>query len=306
MSFFDRIKPQRSSVDFMAFSRPAMLLSLCLIIASIALLSTRGLNFGIDFQGGLLMEVDTIEPADLTRLRQALSQKLQKSVTLQTFGSENEVLIRVQADETDRDKAIEIIREVLPENAIERRKEYVGASVGRGLIQQAIWAVALSLAAMLIYIWLRFEWQFGIGAIAALFHDVIITLGFFSLTWLEFNLSTIAAILTIVGYSINDTVVVFDRVRESFRKFNTKTLAQLLNISLNETLSRTILTSCTTLVALLCLFLFGGEIIRGFSAALLLGVIIGTWSSLFIAVPTLLRLPVKLTDFNKHREEKVV
>ena len=290
----------------MTLSRMASIVSFVLIGISVALLLTRGLNFGIDFEGGLLMEINTGEAADLNALRQSLSQKLNKSITLQTFGADNEVLIRVQADESDRDQIVEIIRASLPEGAVERRKEFVGASVGKDLIQQAAWAVALSLAAMLIYIWLRFEWQFGIGAIAALFHDVIITLGFFSLTQLEFNLSTIAAILTIVGYSINDTVVVFDRVRESFRKYNTKTLTELLNISLNETLSRTILTSCTTLAALLCLFLFGGEIIRGFSAALLLGVVIGTWSSLFVAVPTLKRLSVQLTDFNKHRKDGTI
>ena len=217
-------------------------------------------------------------------------------IELQEFGNDTDVLIRVerqQGDEKAQLKAVETVKEAMGPGVNYRRVEFVGPKVGAELIQAGIMAVLFALGAMLIYIWFRFEWQFGVGAVTALGHDVLLTIGIFSILGLEFNLSTVAAILTIAGYSINDTVVVYDRVRENLRKFKTMNLGDLLNLSINETLSRTILTSVTTLLALLALFFFGGQVIKGFSFAMIWGVLVGTYSSIWIAVPLLVYMKLK-------------
>ena len=215
---------------------------------------------------------------------------------MQEFGQETDVLIRIERQpggETAQLRAVETVKAVLGQGVEYRRVEFVGPKVGGELIEAGVTAVLLALAAMLIYIWFRFEWQFGVGAVIALLHDVVLTIGVFSLLGLEFNLSTVAAILTIAGYSINDTVVVYDRVRENLRKYKTMMLPALLNLSINETLSRTVLTSVTTLLALLTLFFFGGQVIKGFSFAMIWGVVVGTYSSIWIAVPLLLYMRLK-------------
>lgn len=291
-----RIVPADTRINFMRLRRIAVAVSLFLGLASVALFFTKGLNYGIDFEGGILMEIRTPEPADLGELRADLSNLGLGEVQLQEFGAETDVLIRVQRQaggEREQQAAIERIQGVLGPSVDYRRIEFVGPKVGEELIEAGVTAVLLALAAMLIYIWFRFEWQFGIGAVIALFHDIVLTIGIFSLLGLEFNLSTVAAILTIAGYSINDTVVVYDRVRENLRKYKKMDTIALLNLSLNDTLSRTALTSLTTLLALGTLFFFGGEVIKGFSFAMIWGVVVGTYSSVFIAVPILLFMKLK-------------
>jgi len=266
--------------------------SAILIIASIFILSTRGLNWGIDFTGGILMEVRTDAPADLGKMRELFPAEEFGEVTLQHFGDEQEVMIRLEMDENaNQAEAIANIKNALSKSSykIEYRKtDYVGPTVGKELIQAGILSLGLAVFAILLYIWFRFEWQFGLGAVVALLHDGIITLGFFSLTGYEFGLSSVAAILTILGYSINDSVVIFDRVREIRRKFKKMPLPDILDRSINLNLARTLLTSGTTLMALLALVVLGGEVMRGFAAAILFGVAIGTYSSVYIAVPVLI------------------
>lgn len=265
--------------------------SALLIAASIALVFSKGLNFGIDFKGGILIEVRTSEAADIGEMRGKLSGLGLGDISLQEFGEATDVLIRVQRQEGDEDaqqQAVNAIKGALGEGVDYRRTEFVGPQVSQELLEDGILAVSLAMLAILVYIWFRFEWQFGVCAVLALVHDVISTIGIFALLGLEFNLSTVAAVLTIAGYSINDTVVVFDRVRENLRKFKTMPLPELLNLSINNTLSRTIMTSLTTLIALLALYFLGGEVIRDFSFAMIWGVVIGTYSSICVAVPLLM------------------
>lgn len=288
--------PTGTKIEFMRYRKFAVVLSIILGLASVGLFLTKGLNYGIDFQGGILVEIRTTDgPADMAKLRSSLSKLGLGEVQLQEFGADTDVLIRVQrqpgGEEAQR-TAVKKVQEALGQNIDYRRSEFVGPKVGGELIEAGITAVVLALAVMLLYIWFRFEWQFGVGAVVALFHDVVLTIGVFSLLGLEFNLSTVAAILTIAGYSINDTVVVYDRVRENLRKYKKMDMIPLLNLSLNDTLSRTLLTSVTTLLALVILFLFGGEVIKGFSFAMIWGVIVGTYSSIFIAVSMLLFMKV--------------
>ncbi len=285
-----------TKIDFIGRRRLFLILSAALIVVAIGSYVARGLNFGIDFQGGIMLEVRTSGPADLAAMRGTLGGLGLGEVTLQEFGAPNDVLIRVQkqaGDEKAQARAIEAVKAALGPGVEYRRTEFVGPKVGGELRRDGAIAVFLAIAAMLIYIWFRFEWQFSVAAVAALSHDVILTIGLFSVLQMEFNLSTLAAILTIAGYSINDTVVVFDRVRENLRKYKKLPLPDLFNQAINETLSRTVMTSVTTLLALFALFFFGGQVIRDFSFAMIWGVVIGTYSSICLAVPTLLNLNLR-------------
>ena len=271
------------------------ILSISLVVLSLLLLIFKGLNFGIDFKGGTLIELRSSDSkVNVSSLRDNLNQMNLGDVSVKNFGNENDFLIKFEIN--DDKNVIEKIKTNLDKsfgnNVNFRRVENVGPKVSAELLKSGIIAISLALSLMLIYIWIRFEWQFSLGAILALFHDVIVTLGLFSLLGLEINLSIIAAVLTIVGYSMNDTVVIFDRVRENLRKYSDIKIYELTNISINETLSRTLITSITTLLALISIFLFGGEILKGFSLAMIFGVIFGTYSSIYIANTVLVRLKV--------------
>ena len=271
------------------------ILSITLVSISLLLLIFKGLNFGIDFKGGTLIELrSSDDKINISSLRDNLNQMDLGDVSVKNFGNENDFLIKFENNE--KKNIIEEIKINLDKsfgnNFDFRRVEKVGPKVSAELLKSGIIAISVALALMLIYIWIRFEWQFSLGAILALFHDVIVTLGLFSLLGLEINLSIIAAVLTIVGYSMNDTVVIFDRVRENLKKYSDIKIYELTNISINETLSRTLITSITTLLALLSIFFFGGEILKGFSLAMVFGVIFGTYSSIYIANTVLVRLKV--------------
>ena len=271
------------------------ILSITLVSISLLLLIFKGLNFGIDFKGGTLIELrSSDDKINISSLRDNLNQMDLGDVSVKNFGNENDFLIKFENNE--KKNIIEEIKINLDKsfgnNFDFRRVEKVGPKVSAELLKFGIIAISVALALMLIYIWIRFEWQFSLGAILALFHDVIVTLGLFSLLGLEINLSIIAAVLTIVGYSMNDTVVIFDRVRENLKKYSDIKIYELTNISINETLSRTLITSITTLLALLSIFFFGGEILKGFSLAMVFGVIFGTYSSIYIANTVLVRLKV--------------
>ena len=295
-----------TSINFLSKTKLFVSLSLIFIIASIFLLFSRGLNFGIDFNGGTLIEVQKISGnADVSEMRVRLGQLDLGNIQLQEFGKKTDLLIRVEqlSDEEGSQQAIIAkISEVVGGDYEIRRIEVVGPKVSAELIKKGIIAVISAVISVLIYIWFRFEWQFGIGAIFALVHDIIITIGVFSLLQLEFNLSIIAALLTIVGYSLNDTVVIYDRIREELRKYKKMPIMELINQALNLTLSRTLMTSITTLLALFSLYLFGGEVIKGFTFAMIWGVLIGTYSSIFIASPILIGLNIK-RDWSKKNEE---
>ena len=271
------------------------ILSIFLVVVSLILLTFKGLNFGIDFKGGTLIELrSTDKEINISSLRDNLNQMDLGDVSVKNFGNDTDFLIKFENNKNKN--VIEEIKINLDNsfgNSFDfRRVENVGPKVSSELLRSGIIAISVALALMLIYIWIRFEWQFSLGAILALFHDVIVTLGLFSLLGLEINLSIIAAVLTIVGYSMNDTVVIFDRVRENLRKYSDIKIFELTNISINETLSRTLITSITTLLALLSIFFFGGEILKGFSLAMIFGVIFGTYSSIYIANTVLVRLRV--------------
>tara|TARA_B100000963_G_scaffold280935_1_gene249379 strand:+ start:444 stop:1331 length:888 start_codon:yes stop_codon:yes gene_type:complete len=271
------------------------IISISLIIISLLLLLFKGLNFGIDFKGGTLIELrSTDNKINVSSLRDNLNQMNLGDISVKNFGNENDFLIKFENN--DKKDIIEEIKINLDKsfgnNFNFRRVENVGPKVSAELLKSGIIAISVALMLMLIYIWIRFEWQFSLGAIVALFHDVIVTLGLFSLLGLEINLSIIAAVLTIVGYSMNDTVVIFDRVRENLKKYSDIKIYELTNISINETLSRTLITSITTLLALLSIFFFGGEILKGFSLAMIFGVVFGTYSSIYIANTVLVRLRV--------------
>ena len=271
------------------------ILSVSLVIASLLLLTFKGLNFGIDFKGGTLIELRSSDSKiNVSSLRDNLNQMNLGDVSVKNFGNETDFLIKFENNENKN--IIEEIKKNLDRsfgnNFNFRRVENVGPKVSAELLRSGVIAISVALFLMLVYIWIRFEWQFSLGAIVALFHDVIVTLGLFSLLGLEINLSIIAAVLTIVGYSMNDTVVIFDRVRENLRKYSDIKIFELTNISINETLSRTIITSATTLLALLAIYFFGGEILKGFSLAMILGVVFGTYSSIYIANTVLVRLRV--------------
>ncbi len=283
-------------VNFNKYYKKFNLLSLILVIISLFFLIFKGLNFGIDFKGGTLIELrSSSTQINVTNLRDSLSQMNLGDISVKRFGKDNDYLIKFE----NKDNQVDTINKIKIKldksfgNSFDfRRVENVGPKVSSELLKSGIIAISLSLAVMLIYIWIRFEWQFSLGAIIALFHDVIVTLGVFSLLSLEINLSIIAAVLTIIGYSMNDTVVIFDRVRENLKRYSDIKIYELTNISINETLSRTLITSITTLLALLSIFFFGGEILKGFSLAMILGVVFGTYSSIYIANTVLVRLNV--------------
>tara|TARA_B110001452_G_scaffold104441_1_gene86585 strand:- start:997 stop:1884 length:888 start_codon:yes stop_codon:yes gene_type:complete len=283
-------------INFNKFYKLFNLISLSLVTISILLLFFKGLNFGVDFKGGTLIELRANDKnINVTTLRESFNKMNLGDFNVKKFGNENDFLIKIEKKDSSAN-TIEIIKKQLTlligGSFNFRRVENVGPKVSAELLKSGVIAITLSLAAMLFYIWIRFEWQFSLGAILALFHDVIITLGLFSLFSLEINLSIVAAILTIVGYSMNDTVVIYDRVRENLRKFSDIKIFELTNISINETLSRTIITSVTTLLALVSIYLFGGEILKGFSLAMIMGVLFGTYSSIYIANPVLVKLRV--------------
>ena len=294
--------------NFSSKFRLANIFSLIIFVTSVIFILFKGLNYGIDFKGGTLIELRS-NNTDASAIRSLLNNMNLGDVNVKKFGQDGDYLIKVEQKEDDRNKIIPQIKKNLSNNLNSeinfRRVENVGPKVSKELLQSGITAISLSLAAMLFYIWIRFEWQFSIGSIIALFHDVVITLGIFSVLSLEINLSIIAAVLTIVGYSMNDTVVIYDRIRENWNKYNKLNINEITDLSINDTLARTIITSVTTLLALLSIFILGGEILRGFSFAMILGVIIGTYSSIFVASPILKFFKVTYKTLEKE-EEKIV
>ncbi len=296
-----------SNINFSSKFKHANIFSIVLFSISIILIIFKGLNYGIDFKGGTLIELRSIN-TEVSSIRDVIKNMDLGDVNVKKFGKEGDFLIKVE-QKGDNNKFIPEIKKNLSDNLNSevnfRRIENVGPKVSAELLQSGIIAISLSLAAMLFYIWVRFEWQFSIGSIVALFHDVVITLGIFSFLSLEINLSIIAAVLTIVGYSMNDTVVIYDRIRENLGKFHKLDISELANLSINETLARTIITSITTLLALVSIFTLGGEILRGFSFAMILGVLIGTYSSIFVASPILKFFKVSYKTIEKE-EEKIV
>ena len=294
--------------NFSSKFKVANIFSLILFTASILFILFKGLNYGIDFKGGTLIELRASNTS-ASEIRSALNNMDLGDVNVKKFGQEGDYLIKVEQKENEGNNIIPKIKDNLSDNLNTeinfRRVENVGPKVSSELLQSGIIAISLSLAAMLFYIWIRFEWQFSIGSIIALFHDVVITLGIFSVLSLEINLSIIAAVLTIVGYSMNDTVVIYDRIRENLNKYNRLNISEIADLSINDTLARTIITSVTTLLALLSIFILGGEILRGFSFAMILGVLIGTYSSIFVASPMLKFFKVTYKTLEKE-EEKIV
>jgi preprotein translocase subunit SecF len=287
---------QKMNLRFVKYFKLCLGLSIFAILGTVVLLFTVGLNFGIDFKGGTLMQIETPGPADVASLRTKLTGLGLGEIQLQSFGQPNEVLIRFpeQAGGPEAQKvAADKVLADLPTGSKELRREQVGSTVSQELITSAIWALVLTNLVIFAYVWFRFEWQFALGAIMSLVHDVMFTIGIFSLFQLDFDLTIVAALLTILGYSINDTVVIYDRIRENLRKYKRMPLGDLLDLSVNETMSRTIMTVGTVLMALIALYIFGGEVIRGFTFAMLFGVLVGTYSSVFIAAPFLILIGVK-------------
>jgi preprotein translocase SecF subunit len=298
-----RLVPDDTRISFMRYQYVGYALSAALILLTVILLPLKGLSFGIDFQGGILIEVGMPgEAADLAAMRATLGEIGLGEVALQEFGAPTDILIRVQRQKGGEEAqlaAVDKVRAALTEEFGEgisyRRVEFVGPKVSSELLWASTQAVIYSILAILVYIWFRFEWQYGIGGILALIHDTVATLGLFVLFGLEFNLSSVAALLTIVGYSLNDNVVIYDRVRENLRKYKTMPLPELLDLSINQTLARTVTTSLTTLLALLALVIFGGPVIRDFTIAMIWGVVIGTFSTIYVATPVLVHFNLRRT-----------
>ena len=297
------------NINFVSKFRKANLASVIIFILSIFFISFKGLNYGIDFKGGTLIELRVENSIDASSIRESLNSMDLGDINVKKFGKEGDYLIKVEQKEKNNSNLIPEIKSKLTDylntDVDFRRVENVGPKVSSELLESSIIAISLALSAMLFYIWVRFEWQFSVGSIIALLHDVIITLGIFSVLSLEINLSIIAAVLTIVGYSMNDTVVIYDRIRENLSKYTKISISDISNLSINETLARTIITSVTTLLALISIYILGGEILRGFSFAMILGVIIGTYSSIFVAAPILKFFKVSYKTLEKE-EEKIV
>ena len=295
------------TIHFNKLYKQLNITSIVLILVSLFLLMFKGLNFGVDFKGGTLIEIRTDQSSSkISMIRDSFNQMNLGDVSVKSFGNDTYYIVKFEKQNSNDPEFIVNIKKKLSSsigNVDFRRVENVGPKVSAELLRSGIIAIGLSLAAMLLYIWIRFEWQFSLGAILALFHDVILTLGIFSLFSLEINLSIVAAVLTIVGYSMNDTVVIFDRVRENLKKYSDVKIFELTNISINETLSRTIITSVTTLLALSSIYLFGGEILKGFSLAMILGVFFGTYSSIYIANPILVFLKVSQRTILKEEKD---
>ncbi len=298
-----------SNINFVSKFRKANTVSIIVFILSIILIFFKGLNYGIDFKGGTLIELRAENNINVSAIRDTLNAMNLGDINVKNFGNKSDFLIKVEQKNSNDNNLIPEIKKKLTENLNSkidfRRVENVGPKVSAELLESSVIAISLALAAMLFYIWVRFEWQFSIGSIIALFHDVVITLGIFSFLSLEINLSIIAAVLTIVGYSMNDTVVIYDRIRENLLKYNKVSISDIANLSINETLARTIITSITTLLALFSIYILGGEILRGFSFAMILGVMIGTYSSIFVASPILKFFKVSYKTLEK-KDEKIV
>jgi preprotein translocase subunit SecF len=288
-----RLIPDDTKIGFMRFSRYGYIVSGLLCLASVLLFIFVGLNVGVDFKGGTVVSIRTEQAANIDDLRSKIAELNLGSVELQEYGSPQDILIRIEAqgggDEAEQ-AVVAKLKNVLGPGVEYRSVEVVGPKVSGELTQQGILAVVLSIFCVLFYIWFRFEWQFAVGGVISLLHDVVLTIGLFCLIGLEFNLSIVAAILTIVGYSLNDTVVVFDRIREFLRKYKSMPLADLIDFSINSVLPRTLMTSVTTLIALFALYIFGGEVISGFTFAIIWGILVGTYSSFFVAAPVLIIL----------------
>ncbi len=305
-----RFIPDDTTIPFMRFARFGFYISMVLCVVSIGLFFVRGLNYGIDFKGGTLIEIKTQAPANLSDLRKRIGSLGLGDTELQSFGQPNDVLIRIEAQnggDAAQQAAVDKVKAALPKGIDYRRIEVVGPKVSGELARDGTIAVVVAIIGVLIYVWFRFEWQFAFGAVASLIHDVTLTIGLFSILRISFDLSIIAAILTIVGYSLNDTVVVFDRFRENLRRYKQKPLDEIIDLSLNQTLPRTIMTSLSTMVALLALYIFGGEVIAGFTFAMIWGVVVGTYSSIFIAAPVLIFLGARIgttTDDGKAEAAK--
>lgn len=284
--------PPNTRIDFMRWHRLTFALAVIMTLGSVGLLFAKGLNFGIDFAGGILMEVRAPQLPDLAEMRHRLSGLGVGEVSLQSFGDQNTMLIRVpqQEGEEAQQAAISKIRAELGEGWDYRRTETVGPKVGSELVMNAVIAASLAMGGIFVYVWIRYAWQFGVNALLAMIHDVLTTLGLFSLLGLQFDLATVAAVLTVAGYSVNDKVVVFDRIRFEMRRYKTMSMTDVINLSVNETLSRTTVTAGLTLISVIALFLFGGEVLRGFAIALIWGIIIGTYSTICIAASGLLNL----------------
>lgn len=310
-----RLIPEETHLNIMGKRFLAYAFSAFLVIGAIALTINNGLNFGIDFTGGTVIEIRTPDTPNIAELRTDLNNLDIGAISIQEFGQPTDLLIRLPQQEggPEAEKAaIEQVRGYLDtkfageeeESLVDyRRVEFVGPQVGEELKQQGLYAILFSLMGIMIYIWVRFEWQFGVAAIIALAHDAVATIGLFALTQMEFNLSTVAAILMIAGYSINDTVIVFDRIREKLKKYKKMPLIELFNIAINKTLGRTLMTSMTTLLALVALYVFGGEVIQGFVYALIFGILIGTYSSIFVAAPVLLLINIRRSTLEGLNED---
>lgn len=288
--------PHDTRIDFMRFHRPAFALSVIMVVGSILLIAFKGLNYGVDFAGGILLEVRTEGPADLGLMRDELSGIDVGEIALQEFGTPDTVLIRLQQQEggeAAQAAAVTKVREALGDDVRVVRQEIVGPKVGEEYIRDAILASVLAMLGIMAYVWFRYEWQFAVNCIIAIFHDCITMVGLFSLLGLQFDLTIVAAVLTIAGFSVNDTVVIYDRVREELRRYKKMPIAELINLSINRTLTRTIMTSGLAFMAVLAILLFGGEVLRGFSVAMTWGVIIGTYSTICVATPMLIYMNLR-------------
>lgn len=298
--------------DFWGHRWSAYAISIIIIVASIALIATKGLNFGIDFTGGTLIEIRTEKPVNLAEMRADLNNLEMGDISIQEFGAPEDLLLRVPqqpGDETVQTAAIAKVKAELDANYAPidyRRVEFVGPQVGEELKVQGMLAVLFAMVGIAVYVWVRFEWQFGVAMMAALLHDVIGTLGFFSLTGLSFDLTALAAVLTVAGYSVNDTVVIFDRIRDTMRKYRKQPMLEIINRAINDTLARTVVTGVTTMLALAALAVFGGEVIRGFVFSLMFGVAIGTHSSIFVAALLLMYMRVRPEKPGEIADEKAV
>ena len=301
-----RLLPRNLELDFMGWSRAAMVFSGLLLALSIGSLGMQGLNLGVDFEGGTLVEVGYPQPVELELVRRTLQAHGFDGATVQHFGSSKEVLVRVAPDDRPQSElSNRVLAALQGDQTVQfRRVEFVGPQVGEELRDDGGLAMLYALILILIYVALRFEYRFSFGAILALVHDVIITIGFFSLTRIEFDLTVLAAILAVIGYSLNDTIVVYDRVRENFRQLRRHDSAEILNVSINQTLARTLMTSLTTLLVLMALYFFGGEVIHAFSTALIIGVLIGTYSSIYVAGSSLLALGISRKDLELSSEQE--
>jgi preprotein translocase subunit SecF len=295
-----------SKIGFMRVHKLAIILSIILSIISISLVMTRGLNLGIDFSGGILIEAQFQDKVEFPKIRELLNKKEFGEVTLQNFDDKNFIIKVAQNKDIDQNQTIKAIKSTLDNNFNNvqyRKTDFVGPQIGGELVRKGFLALFSSFAFIMIYIWIRFDWQFGIGGIIALMHDAILVLGFYAFTGLEFNSTSIAAILTVIGYSINDSVVIYDRIRENLRKFKAMNLSELLDLSINSTLSRTIITASTTLLTLVSLMVFGGEALKSFSIATFFGIAAGTYSSIYISAPILLYIYPRNKKPAKHRKK---